>query len=126
MQYSQAKSKEEKRNLFLVLFDYALHQINEARLISGASAYAFDEVQAVSSMLILADAPEAFYIVVKHGVDGIGQILMKSISGALSRSPNHGHLDLVHFCYVIYFLKFFYIGINKPVFDKLVCLFVFL
>ncbi|KAI0531463.1 hypothetical protein KFK09_001018 [Dendrobium nobile] len=95
LEYSQAKSKEEKRNLFLVLFDYALHQINEARLISGASAYAFDEVQAVSSMLILADAPEAFYIVVKHGVDGIGQILMKSISGALSRSPNHGHLDLI-------------------------------
>ncbi|KAL0929165.1 hypothetical protein M5K25_001109 [Dendrobium thyrsiflorum] len=95
LEYSQAKSKEEKRNLFLVLFDYALHQINEARVISGASAYAFDEVQPVSSMLILADAPEAFYIVVKHGVDGIGQILRKSISGALSKSPNHVHLDLI-------------------------------
>lgn len=95
LEYSQAKTSEEKRNLFLVLFDYALHQINQECLASGAAAYAFDEIQPVVSMLTHADAPEAFYISVKHGVDGIEQLLRKSIFRALSRSPNYEHLELL-------------------------------
>ncbi|KAK8949833.1 hypothetical protein KSP40_PGU006474 [Platanthera guangdongensis] len=95
LEYSQAKTSEEKRNLFLVLFDYALHQINQECLASGASAYSFDEIQPVVSMLTHADAPEAFYISVKHGVDGIEQLLRKSIFRAISRSPNYEHLELL-------------------------------
>jgi len=41
VQYSQASSRDEKRNLFLVLFDYVLYQINEACLASGVSAYVY-------------------------------------------------------------------------------------
>lgn len=93
LEYSQANSREEKRNLFLVLFDYVLHQINEACLASGVTAYTYDEIQLVVSMLSLADAPEAFYIAVKHGVEGIGDILRRPISAAMSRSPNYERLD---------------------------------
>jgi len=96
MQYSQANSREEKRNLFLVLFDYVLYQINEACLASGVSAYIYEEIQLVASMLSLADAPEAFYIAVKHGVEGIGEILKRPISAAMSRLPNYERLDLVN------------------------------
>lgn len=95
IQYSQANSREERRNLFLVLFDYVLHHINEACVASGVSAYTYDEIQLVASMLSLADAPEAFYIAVKHGVEGIGEILRRPISAAMSRSLNWERLDLV-------------------------------
>nr|XP_010937670.1 uncharacterized protein LOC105056966 [Elaeis guineensis]XP_019710453.1 uncharacterized protein LOC105056966 [Elaeis guineensis]XP_019710454.1 uncharacterized protein LOC105056966 [Elaeis guineensis]XP_019710456.1 uncharacterized protein LOC105056966 [Elaeis guineensis]XP_019710457.1 uncharacterized protein LOC105056966 [Elaeis guineensis] len=89
LEYSRANSREEKRDLFLVLFDHAVYQINEACLASGNSAYAYDEIKPVASVLTLADAPEAFYIAVKHGVEGIGEVLKRSVSAALSRSTNY-------------------------------------
>lgn len=95
LEYSRANSREEKCDLFLVLFDYVVHQINEACLAGGNSAYAYDEIQPVASMLTLADAPEAFYIAVKHGVEGFGEILKGSISAALSRSPNYERQNLL-------------------------------
>ncbi|KAJ0977049.1 hypothetical protein J5N97_012523 [Dioscorea zingiberensis] len=87
-EYSQANSKEERRNLFLILFDYVLHQINKICQTNGTSSYVYDEIQPVASMLTLADEPEVFYIAVKHGVEGIGEIMQRSISFAFSRSPN--------------------------------------
>ncbi|XP_077232882.1 uncharacterized protein LOC143872822 [Tasmannia lanceolata] len=93
LEYSRANSKEEKRNLFLVLFDYVLCQINETSLATRGSEYSFDEIQPLATMLSLADAPEAFYISLKHGVEGIGQILRSSISRALSRYPNFERLN---------------------------------
>lgn len=95
LEYFQANSREEKRNLFLVLVDYVLHQINDASPTCGASSYTYDEIQLVVSMLSLADAPEAFYIAVKHGLEGIGEILRRPISVAMSRSPNYERLDLL-------------------------------
>ncbi|RZC93283.1 hypothetical protein C5167_030406 [Papaver somniferum] len=77
LEYSQANSREEKRNLFLVLLDYVLHQINETCIAIGDSEYSFEEIQPLASMLTLADAAEAFYIAVKHGVEGIGELLEK-------------------------------------------------
>ncbi|OVA03519.1 hypothetical protein BVC80_1651g18 [Macleaya cordata] len=94
LEYSQANSREEKRNLFLVLFDYVLHQINETCLATGDSEYNFEEIQPLATMLTLADAPEAFYIAVKHGVEGIGEVLRGSISAALSRYPNSERLNV--------------------------------
>ncbi|KAF8365032.1 hypothetical protein HHK36_032965 [Tetracentron sinense] len=90
LEYSLANSREEKRNIFLVLFDYVLHQINETCLATGVSEYIVEEIQPLATMLTLADAPEAFYISVKHGLEGIGEILRRSISAALSRHPNGG------------------------------------
>ncbi|XP_008812028.1 uncharacterized protein LOC103723019 isoform X2 [Phoenix dactylifera] len=95
LEYSRANSREEKRDLFLVLFDYVVYQINEACLARGSSAYAYDEIQPVASMLTLADAPEAFYIAVKHGVEGIGEILKRSVSPALPRSTNYERQNLL-------------------------------
>ncbi|KAG6475903.1 hypothetical protein ZIOFF_065133 [Zingiber officinale] len=95
LEYSQASSKEEKDNLFLVLFDYVVHQINEVCLANGASVYVYDDIQPLVSMLMLANAPEAFHIAVKHGVDGIGEILKRSISAALLRSSNYERQNMV-------------------------------
>ncbi|XP_010253242.1 PREDICTED: uncharacterized protein LOC104594586 isoform X2 [Nelumbo nucifera] len=95
LEYSRANSREEKRNLFLVLVDYVLYQINEACLSSGVSEYSFDEIQPLATMLTLADAPEAFYIAVKHGVEGIGEILRRSVVAALSRYPNNERLNML-------------------------------
>lgn len=95
MQYIRANSREEKNNLFLVLFDYVVHQINEICLASGASVYTHDDIQPLVVMLMLANAPEAFYIAIKHGMDGIGEILKRSISVALLRSSNYERQNMV-------------------------------
>lgn len=95
LQYSYASSREEKRDLFSVLFDYVLQQIDDTYLATGASSYNFEDAQYLATMLTLAEAPEAFYISIKHGVEGIGEILRRSIASALSRSPNFERLNMV-------------------------------
>lgn len=95
LEYSLANSREERRNLYLVLFDYVMHQINETCIANGISEYGDDEIQSLSSLLTLADAPEAFYISVKLGVEGIVEILRGSISAALSRYPNSERLHML-------------------------------
>lgn len=96
LQYSRSSSEHDKRNLFLVFFDYALYQINESCVSHGDTPYSFDEVFPIVAMLNVADAPEAFYISVKHGLDGIGEILRRSISEALMRFPNFDRLNTVN------------------------------
>lgn len=95
LQYSRANSREEKRDLFFVLFDYVLHQINETFLVGGLSTYTYDDAQPLASLLACADAPEAFYISVKHGVEGVGDMLRKAISSALSQSTEYEQLNVV-------------------------------
>lgn len=100
MQYACANSKEEKENLFLVLLDYVLDQINSSSLMTGDSIYSFDEIQPIVTMLILSDVPEAICIAVKHGVQGIGDILKRLVSISLPRSSNFECLNsvcLLHF-----------------------------
>ncbi|KAI8539948.1 hypothetical protein RHMOL_Rhmol09G0222500 [Rhododendron molle] len=88
-----SNSREERRNLYLVLFDYVLHLINETCLASGVSEYSDDEIQPVATLLMLAEAPEAFYLSVKLGVEGIGELLRRSISAALRTYPNGDRLN---------------------------------
>ncbi|OAY72185.1 hypothetical protein ACMD2_02291 [Ananas comosus] len=95
LEYSRANSREEKCDLFLILFDYVVHLINEACLAGSVSTYAFEEIQPIASLLTFADAPEAFYITVKHGVGGVGDILRTSVSAALSQSPDYERLNLL-------------------------------
>lgn len=95
IQYSLATTREERRNLYSVLFDYVLHQINEACSVAGLSEYTDDEIQPLAVRLALADAPEAFYISVKLGVEGIGEILRRSIAAALSGFSNSERLNQV-------------------------------
>ena len=95
IQYSLATTREERRNLYSVLFDYVLHQINETCSTAGLSEYTDDEIQPLAVRLALADAPEAFYISVKLGVEGIGEILRRSIAASLSGFSNSEHLNQV-------------------------------
>ncbi|XP_019253227.1 PREDICTED: uncharacterized protein LOC109232041 isoform X2 [Nicotiana attenuata] len=89
-----SNSREERRNLYLVLFDYALHQINESCIASGTSDYSDDEVQPVAMLLMLADAPEALHISVKLGLEGILELLQRPISSTLSKYPNSDRLAM--------------------------------
>lgn len=81
----------------MILLDYVCDQINETIFTSGGLKYNFNEIQQLATMLALADAPEAFYIAIKHGVEGVGEILRRSVSIALSRSSNSELLNSV--CY---------------------------
>ncbi|KAL6503703.1 hypothetical protein OROGR_025626 [Orobanche gracilis] len=87
-----SNSRKERRYLYLVLFDYVLHQINEACVASGVSEYCDDEVRPIATLLLLADAPEALHIPVKLSVEGILELLRRSISTALSTYPNNDRL----------------------------------
>ncbi|XP_051121707.1 uncharacterized protein LOC127245098 isoform X2 [Andrographis paniculata] len=90
-----SNSREERRNLYLVLFDYVLQKINEACIAAGVSEYCDDEVRPIATLLVLADAPEALHISVKLGVVGIVELLRRSISAALSTYPNNERLLLL-------------------------------
>ena len=79
----------------MVLLDYVFHQVNESCIAAGVSEYSDDEIQPLSALLSLADAPEAFYISVKLGVEGIGELLRRSISAVLSRYSNNERLNMV-------------------------------
>ncbi|MBA0780784.1 hypothetical protein Gotri_004843 [Gossypium trilobum] len=92
IEYSLSTSRDERKHLYLVLFDYVLHQINETCISTGASEYNDDEIQPIAALLTLADAPEAFYISVKLGVEGIGELLRRSLSTTLDRYPNSERL----------------------------------
>ncbi|XP_024020502.1 uncharacterized protein LOC21409013 isoform X2 [Morus notabilis] len=95
LEYTLANSRDERRSLYLVLFDYVLHQVNETCIATVVTEYSEDEIQPLAALLALADAPEAFYISVKLGVEGIGEILRRSISAALSRYPNSDRLNML-------------------------------
>ncbi|KAL6977340.1 hypothetical protein U1Q18_026141 [Sarracenia purpurea var. burkii] len=88
-----SNSREERRNLYLVFFDYVLHLINETCIAAGVTEYSDDEIQPIATLLMLADAAEAFYISVKLGVEGIGELLRRSISAALATYPNGERLN---------------------------------
>ncbi|KAK7273038.1 hypothetical protein RIF29_14084 [Crotalaria pallida] len=93
IEYSLATSREERKNLYAVLFDYIIHQINETSKATGVNEYSDDEIQPLAALLAQTNAPEAFYISVKLGVEGIGEILRRSIASALSRYPNSERLN---------------------------------
>uniref|UniRef100_A0A7N0V565 Uncharacterized protein n=1 Tax=Kalanchoe fedtschenkoi TaxID=63787 RepID=A0A7N0V565_KALFE len=93
IEYSLVSSREERRNLYLLIFDYVLHQINDNCVVNGVSDFSEEEVRTIASLLILADSPEAFYMTVKVGFAGVVEILRGSISAALSRYPNKERLN---------------------------------
>ncbi|XP_061362748.1 uncharacterized protein LOC133306443 [Gastrolobium bilobum] len=92
-EYALVNSREERKNLYLVLFDYILHQINETCVATGVNEYSDDEIQPLATLLAQTNAAEAFYISVKLGVEGIGELLRRSIASALSRYPNSERLN---------------------------------
>ncbi|GKU91904.1 hypothetical protein SLEP1_g5713 [Rubroshorea leprosula] len=94
-EYSLANTRDERRNLYSVLFDYVLHQITEACASTGVFEYNDDDIRPLATLLNLAAAPEAFYISVKLGVQGIGELLRRTISAALAMYPNSERLNML-------------------------------
>ncbi|XLR11355.1 hypothetical protein HN51_048095 [Arachis hypogaea] len=107
LEYSLTNSREEKKNLYAVFFYYILRQIKVSCIVSGVSEYSDEQIQPLADLLAQINAPEAFYISVKLGVEGIGEILRRSIAFALSKYPNSERLNtmLLVFPY-LYTLKF--------------------
>lgn len=95
MQYALVNSREERKNLYSVLFDYVLHQINENCVATGINEYSDDEIQPLATLLTQTNAAEAFHISVKLGVEGIGELLRRSIASALLQYPNSERLNMV-------------------------------
>lgn len=93
IEYARAKSTEVRRNLFSIVMDYVVLELNEKLTLSGKSLPGIDEIQAVVAALILADAPEALGIAFKHGLKNVGEGLLKSITAALSRDVDSGRLN---------------------------------
>ncbi|KAF2296025.1 hypothetical protein GH714_035740 [Hevea brasiliensis] len=65
-----------------ILYEYSLASLRE-------------QEKSIFALLSLADAPEAFYISVKFGVEGIGELLRRSVSTALSRYSNNERLNML-------------------------------
>ncbi|TKY50662.1 hypothetical protein E2542_SST22166 [Spatholobus suberectus] len=93
--YALVNSREERKNLYSVLFDYVLHQINETCVATGINEYNDDEIQPLATLLAQTNAAEAFHISVKLGVEGIGELLRRSIASALLRYPNSERLNML-------------------------------
>ncbi|RDX62441.1 hypothetical protein CR513_59228, partial [Mucuna pruriens] len=94
-EYALVNSREERKNLYSVLFDYVLHQINETCVATGINEYSDDEIQPIATLLAQTNAAEAFHISVKLGVEGIGELLRRSIASALLRYPNSERLTML-------------------------------
>ncbi|XP_057812898.2 uncharacterized protein LOC131026903 isoform X1 [Cryptomeria japonica] len=92
-EYARANAVEAKNNLFGVLFGYVLHQPKSKWLTTGKSMPVDDEIQAIATVLALADAPEAFAVALKLGLHGVGEELKKSIVKSMSRDVTSGHLN---------------------------------
>ncbi|XP_017247716.1 uncharacterized protein LOC108219002 isoform X2 [Daucus carota subsp. sativus] len=95
MEFVLANLRADRKNLYMVLFDYVLHQINGECLASGVPEYSDDESQVIATLLTLADAPEALHISVKLGVEGVGDLLKNSVAAALSRYANCDRLCML-------------------------------
>lgn len=95
LEYALAKTREERRNLYSLIFDYVLHHISVANTATGVPEHALGEIQPVAMLLSLANAPEAFHISVKLGVEGIGELLRRSVSAALSRFSDSEQLNIL-------------------------------
>ncbi|CAK8574293.1 unnamed protein product [Lathyrus sativus] len=92
-EYALVNSKEERKNLYSILFDYVLHQINETRVATRVNEYSDDEIRPLATLLAQTNAADAFYISVKLGVEGIGGLLRRSIASPLSKYPNSERLN---------------------------------
>lgn len=93
VQYARAKTAETKQNLFAVLLDFVLQDLLQAAAISEKQPPSIEEVQAVVSALCLADAPEAFALAFRQGLQGVGESIAKSIVTAMARDVTNGRLN---------------------------------
>lgn len=93
MQYARAKSAEAKQNLFAVLLDFVLGDLVQAAVFGEKRPPSSEEVQAVVSALILADAPESFALAFKQGLPNVGESIARSIVTAMARDVTCGTLN---------------------------------
>lgn len=93
MQYARAKTSEAKRNLFAVLFDYILYDLERTVRSRQEQFPPIEEIQAVATALCLAEASECFAFAFRQGLSGVGEALAKSICTAMARDVTSGRLN---------------------------------
>jgi hypothetical protein len=92
-QYARAKTSEAKRNLFAVLFDYVLYNLENHALSRKKPFPSTEQIQAVATALSLAEASECFAFAFRQGLPGVGEALAKSIVTAMARDVTSGRLS---------------------------------
>ncbi|KAL2632070.1 hypothetical protein R1flu_016756 [Riccia fluitans] len=92
-EYARAKTAEAKRNLFAVLFDFVLSELEEQAVSSQKQCPGTEQIQAVATSLCLAEASECYALAFKQGLPGVGKALTKSITAAMNRDVTNGRLD---------------------------------
>lgn len=93
LQFARAKSAEAKNNLFSVIFDFVLYEINNMGNMVGKPVPSAEEIQAVATALSLADASECMALAFKQGLQGVGVGLARSIVTAMSRDITSNRLN---------------------------------
>ncbi|KAL3689988.1 hypothetical protein R1sor_016297 [Riccia sorocarpa] len=92
-EYAKAKTPEAKRNLFAVLFDFVLSELEEEAARSQKQFPGNEKIRAVATSLCLAEASECYALAFKQGLPGVGKALLKSITTAMNRDVTSGRLD---------------------------------
>ncbi|OAE25014.1 hypothetical protein AXG93_523s1190 [Marchantia polymorpha subsp. ruderalis] len=92
-EFARAKTLEAKRNLFAVLFDFVLYDLEDESTSNQMLFPGTEEIQAVATALCLAEAPECYALAFKQGLPGVGEALSKSITTAMARDVTSGRLN---------------------------------
>ncbi|KAL3687227.1 hypothetical protein R1sor_013536 [Riccia sorocarpa] len=92
-EYARAKTPEAKRNLFAVLFDFVLSELEEGAVRSQKQFSGSEKIRAVATSLCLADASEYYALAFKQALPEVGKALLKSITTAMNRNVTSGRLD---------------------------------
>ncbi|KAI5071011.1 hypothetical protein GOP47_0013262 [Adiantum capillus-veneris] len=93
LEYTRANSAEAKANLFCVILDYVLLQLNINHSSTGRSQPSADDIQAVFGALLLADGAKVLGFALKHGIRNVGEGLFETIATAMSRDIDSGRLN---------------------------------
>ncbi|KAL3687266.1 hypothetical protein R1sor_013575 [Riccia sorocarpa] len=92
-EYTRAKTPGAKRNLFAVMFDLVLSELEEGAVRSQKQFPGSEKMRAVATSLCLAEASECYDLAFKQGLPGVGKTLFKSIRTVMYRDVMSGRLD---------------------------------
>ncbi|KAJ7548084.1 hypothetical protein O6H91_08G116800 [Diphasiastrum complanatum] len=94
IEYAAVNSMEAKHNLFVLIFDYVLAQLKHKATVAGKPHSSNDEIQAIATVLVMAEAPEAISVALRDNLQ-VSDALAKSIIKAFARDIVSGRLNVM-------------------------------
>ncbi|GBG92191.1 hypothetical protein CBR_g54636 [Chara braunii] len=92
-EYESAKSAESRKNLFGVIFDYALESHKQDLETAEKPVPKEEDVRGVATALMLADASESFVLAFRQGCPRVADGLAQNIVAAMGRDITSGWLN---------------------------------